>query len=164
MSTPVTGKIALVAGQRFGPIDPSIDNETIRQQLVAMGFADVAAAEVKSRREGDHEVIEFVKKAGTKGLDGAGLAAVLACTPPADSPRGRVAPAGLHLRDARLLRRLADGAMSCQEVLDLPMASILAAATFIAPDSGDAPTREGERLCQRCDQLPAIAGPAPSGW
>jgi Fe2+ transport system protein FeoA len=65
MTTPAT-KIVIVAGSRFS-VPAETDNEAVRQQLLAMGFADVASATIKTGDEGGQATVEFVKKAGTKG-------------------------------------------------------------------------------------------------
>jgi len=161
--TPAT-KIVIVAGQEFS-VSAETDNETIRQQLVSMGFADVATAKIEEgkRTAGEQELItvEFVKKAGTKGLSGAELAALLR-----EVPRASVATATTRLAPAqrRVLHDLASGAYT--------FASAAAAAAEIeaALDAAEAemyhqPSHEGAQLCSRVEPLSAAAAPScPSGW
>jgi hypothetical protein len=68
MTTPSPTKIIIVAGSRFS-VPFETDNEAVRQQLLAMGFADVASADVRVGNEAGQVTVEFVKKAGTKGSD-----------------------------------------------------------------------------------------------
>lgn len=153
-----TTKIVIVSGQEFSvPIET--DNEAIRQQLAGMGFADVAAATIqKGKRtvEGqDIETIEFVKKAGTKGLDGAALAALLGSVPPAPPPSRRSA-------GDELLTRLINGDLTIAEALadngDLIDNTLVAAREHTPRQS------QGAQLCAKSDRLPAVPVAAACAW
>jgi len=158
-------KIVIAAGTPF-TVPASLDNEAIRQQLVSMGFADVATATIQTggTREIDgvtYPTVEFVKKAGTKGLDGSALAALLAHLPPTSIASGpRIAP-----ESRQALRRLADGGYTVAEALadDRLLAGALDDAE--AANEPTRPSQEGVLLCERIDGLPAVAAPsAPCGW
>lgn len=61
-----TTKIIRVAGQDF-TVPATDDNESIRQQLIAMEFG-VKDATIKETKDAEGRVIvEFIKKVGTKG-------------------------------------------------------------------------------------------------
>lgn len=164
--TTASTKIVIVAGNRY-TVPAETDNEAIRQQLIAMGFADVASAEIKKGTDGEAETVEFVKKAGTKGLDAAALAALLARVPPLPVRSGAAASAGMHPADVQLLRRLATGQLTFEQALEGCILELLAAADMLAGRAFEveaAARRQGEVLCQRCDSIPAAAAAVPSGW
>lgn len=142
-------KIVIVAGQRFS-VASTYDNEAIRQYLLGQGFADVANAEIKTGKEGETPTVEFIKKAGTKGLLAAtAILERLARVP--SSPTGRPA-------DERLVTRLLAGELTFEEAVadDAAIDAINALAQSGNP--------HGARLCQRLDQLPAVAAPTRRGW
>ena len=120
MTTPEATKIVIVSGQEFS-VPAATDNEAIRQQLSGMGFADVAAATIqKGKRQIDGqevETIEFVKKAGTKGMDGAGLAQLLATVPPTTLPATR--RYGPTNEQAALLADLSEGDLTFEQAITL---------------------------------------------
>jgi hypothetical protein len=70
-------KIVIVAGQEFS-VPATTSNGAIREQLKQMGFADVANATIQTGTKDGIPTVEFVKKAGTKGLDPTRLVAALA--------------------------------------------------------------------------------------
>lgn len=156
-------KIVIVAGQEFS-VPANTDVEQIRQQLTAMGFADVAAATVQkgTRKVGEvtYETVEFVKKAGTKGaeLGGAELAALLASVPQAPGLHAR-RDASRDMREA--LRRLADETLTIGEAL--AAGDDLGRALMAIGHEG-CRTTEGETLCASCDQIDAVAAPVPCAW
>jgi len=118
MTTPQeTTKIVIVSGQEFS-VPSETDNEAIRTQLAGMGFTDVASATIsKGKRtiEGvEHETVEFVKKAGTKGLDGAELAELLGSVPRASLDR---MSGGLSRAQRLLLDRLVTNQLTIDEAL-----------------------------------------------
>ena len=154
MTTPST-KVVIVAGERFS-VPAETDNEAIRQQLLSMGFADVASATVKQGKDADGTpTIEFVKQAGTKGaLSPAALAVVLRRTP--------VAPIVTPSSYRYLLARLVAGDLTCTDVLTLPVTDALHATANEAEMMK--PTTQEDSLCTRLDQLSAIADAAPSAW
>lgn len=158
-------KIVIVAGQEFS-VPAETDNEAIRQQLTSMGFADVASATVQkgTRALGEErvETVEFVKKAGTKGLDGAGLAAVLAALPRAGTLQRLVI--GPTTEQAALVARLLDGDLTIDAALTTHQ-DALDAALDACQQEPPAPRVEGARLCDRIAPLAAVAAPsAPRGW
>lgn len=163
MTTPAT-KIVIVAGQEFS-VPAETDNEAIRTQLVSMGFTDVASATVQSgsRLVDGVQVptLEFIKKAGTKGMDGAALAVLLRqLAPTAAASR----TAGLTGKQRRLLddllaeRLTAEAALAAADELERIL-KILADQS-----SGFSSQQPGGQLCQRLDVLPAVAASAPSRW
>jgi hypothetical protein len=153
-------KIVIVAGQEFS-VPAETDNEAIRSQLTTMGFADVASATVQKgrRKVGDEEVetVEFVKKAGTKGVSGAELAGLLAQTPPKAPPTRTPG----KLRGRQLLQQLAAEALTIGDALG--DVEVIQEALQQVQHSGRV-ISEGEELCAACEPLPAVAVPAPSGW
>ena len=58
-------KIVIVAGQEFS-VPADTDNEAIRQQLLAQGFADVEEATIQAGKKTvddlEYETIEFVRE------------------------------------------------------------------------------------------------------
>jgi hypothetical protein len=136
-------KIVIVAGNQFS-VPRETATEVVRQQLLGMGFADVASAEAKEGKSADGTpTLEFVKRAGTKGLDGADLADLLRQVPPA--------PATLASLDAAAVAaRLLDEALTWGEALEQDAAGALDIVT------------EGGRLCTRLT-LPAVAAPV-AAW
>lgn len=163
MTTPEATKIVIVSGQEFS-VPAATDNEAIRQQLSGMGFADVAAATIqKGKRQVDGqevETIEFVKKAGTKGLDGAGLAQLLDTLPQSTLPPPVVI--GPNAEQAHLLQQLWDGELSFADALDHEpeLAQALDACGEVAPPH----SQEGAALCRTLDQLVAAPCAAPVAW
>lgn len=153
-------KIVIVAGQEFS-VPAETDNEAVRQQLAGMGFADVAAATIQKGKKAidgvEYETVEFVKKAGTKGLDGAELAALLAGVPRAAPP----AQAKLGRDERVLVQRLAAGTLTIGEALAHRAVLLEALERSVRPGRLQS---EGEALCAPCDVLPAVAAPAPSAW
>lgn len=161
MTTPQATKIVIVSGQEFS-VPAETDNEAIRTQLSGMGFADVASATItKGTRDVDGqkvETIEFVKKAGTKGMYGADLVALLDHVPAAKITRqGSINRSSRALLD-RLNNQqltfgdaLADGGHAIDEAL-------------IACSEYQSSSNEGAVLCDPCDHLPAVAAAAPCGW
>lgn len=146
-----TTKIAIVSGKEF-QVALEIDNETIRQHL-AKDFPDVASATIKtgSRKIGDqtYETVEFVKKAGTKGMDGAELGDVLRRVPRKDIDTRPATP------DMDLVRRLCHGGMTIAEVH--ATRDDLFAALYNAIETPSSGSKEGERLCSKLESIPAVA-------
>lgn len=163
MTTPQATKIVIVAGQEFS-VPAATDNEAIRTQLSGMGFTDVAAATIsKGTREVDGqkvETIEFVKKAGTKGLDGAGLADLLSTLKPVALPPLQLY--GPTPDQAELLDRLADGALTFDQALTIEPE--LAAALEACYDAPPTQRKEGAELCRTIDHLSPVAAAAPCAW
>lgn len=162
-TTTATSKIVIVSGQEFSvPIDT--DNEAIRQQLAGMGFADVAAATIQTGKrtvEGQElETIEFVKKAGTKGLDGPALAALLA-TLPADALPPPVL-CGPTAEQAHLLDQLHNGQLTFAEALD--QEETLTAALRACCEQPPSPSQKGVALCNQLSTLVAVPCAAPVAW
>lgn len=157
-------KIARVAGQEFGPIGMDVANETIRAQVLSMGFADVGSAEIKEEARtvegGTALVIEFVKRAGTKGLDSLELLALLRRLPPAQTPC-RVAD--LSAREVCELRRLQAGEMTVQEFLDdtLAWSAMQKLNQQVATRHT---TMGGTRLCMDLDRLTPAAIADGCAW
>jgi hypothetical protein len=156
-------KIVIVAGQEFS-VPAETDNEAIRSQLTTMGFADVASATVqKGKRKVDDEefeTVEFVKKAGTKGLSGAELAALLGQMVPAATAR-QTSQADRAARP--LVERYLAGELPIGEMLGR-REELTAALVRIEEEQGGRAKSEGEVLCEPCDLLPAVAAPAPCAW
>lgn len=142
-------KIVIAAGQEFS-VDVSADNEAIRSHLAAT-FPEVATAEIRQTTRTvdgvEIPVVEFVKKAGTKGLSGAELAARLMLV-----PRGRLPREGFTRQQADLLSRFMEGKMTVDEALAAENAILAAheAATGISR-----PVEEGARLCNVVCSAPA---------
>lgn len=160
MTTPTTAttKIVIASGQEFSvPIET--DNEAIRQQLAGMGFADVAAATIQKGTRivagQEIETIEFVKRAGTKGLHGPALAALLDRVPP-------IPPPSRHSAGDELLTRLIGGELTIAEALadngDL-IDNALATAREHTPRQS-----QGALLCAHSDRLPAVPAIAACAW
>jgi hypothetical protein len=144
MTTPTT-KIVIVAGQEFA-VPVETDNEAIREQLKHMGFADVANATVQTGKKDDGTpTIEFVKKAGTKGLEPRDLVAVFASVPAAPVNQ-LTAPA------ARLITQLTTCELTWDDALTHHVDALLAHV------EGCAFTSTGAALCTRLS-LPAVAVP-----
>ena len=155
-------KIVIVSGQDFS-VPVETDNEAIRQQLVSMGFADVASASIKKgTREVNGETVEtveFEKRAGTKGLDGNDLVQVLQALPEVALPRRSVR---LPQAARAIIRRLRRGEITLAELADsADIQLVLDRATMYRP----ALSEEGRRLCERIRDIPAAAAPSsPLGW
>lgn len=153
-------KIVIVAGQEFS-VPSETDNEAIRQQLASMGFADVASATVQRGKRtvaGEElETVEFVKKAGTKGLGGAELTALLASVPPADVP----GDSSLERTVGAALQQLGEETLAIGDALAIgePLIQALSHIT-----SYGRVTTQGETLCATCDKLDAVAASAPCAW
>ena len=159
MSEAPTTKIVIVSGQEFSvPIET--DNEAIREHLKGSGFPDVAAATIQSGTktvEGvTYQTIEFVKKAGTKGLGGAELAALLS-----DVAAEPLTLSRLPRSAAALLARLVEGELTIGEALanDDALTDALRDATGQQPRQS-----EGAMLCARIEHVPAVACAIPSRW
>jgi hypothetical protein len=164
MTTPTaTTKIVIVSGQEFS-VPADTDNEAIRKQLAGMGFADVASATIQTGKrtvEGqDVTTIEFVKKAGTKGLGGAELVALLSTLPPATLPPVR--HYGPTAPQAALLSELADAALTFDQALTL--GDELERALDTCHEGPPSPSMKGATLCRTLDQLVAVASAAPVAW
>jgi hypothetical protein len=115
-----------------------------------MGFADVANAEIKKGKEGEQEIIEFVKKAGTKGstITAADLVARLRHVPREPS----------EATDVALITRLLREQLTFEEAVgdDRVRAALRTLTTL--------PLQKGAGLCRTLDQLPAVADHDPRGW
>jgi hypothetical protein len=163
MTTPASTKIVIVSGQEYA-VPADTDNEQIRTQLTGMGFADVASAAIqKGKRtvEGQEvETIEFVKKAGTKGLDGRELAQLLGSVPAATLPTirryGPTAP------QAALLSDLADGMLTFEQAIGL--GTELEQSLDACCEQPPSPSQKGVTLCRTLDQLIAVPCVAPVDW
>lgn len=157
--TTATTKIVIVSGQEFSvPIET--DNEAIREHLKGSGFPDVAAATIQAGKkmigEVEHVTIEFVKKAGTKGLDGAELAAILQGVPAEQINLSRL-PASA----AALLARLVEGELTIGEAL----ANQDSLNQGLNDATGQQPCQsEGAMLCARIDHVGAVPCTTPSAW
>jgi hypothetical protein len=152
--TPPTALIVIVAGQRFS-VQSDTDAEAIRQQLLGMGFADVANAKATKGKDPDGTpTLEFVKQAGTKGLTGGDLAARLARVPAAPLPEEAAAA-------ARLVVRLFGEQLTFEEAVadDVALEALRATA---AQSSSSRIT--GAPLCQKLDALPAVASRDARAW
>lgn len=157
MTTPATKtKIVIVAGQEFS-VPAETENEAIKAQLLAMGFADVASATIQKGTRDGIETIEFVKKAGTKGLDGADLAALLGRVPPIAPP----AIGGLNAAQAAQIERLSTYALTVGELLDPAVEQALAVCRDRYASSNETQERA---LCTTVDTIPAVASPVALGW
>jgi hypothetical protein len=144
-------KIVIVAGNQFS-VPLATATEAVRQQLLGMGFADVASAEAKEGKSADGTpTLEFIKKAGTKGLDGAELAALLRQVPPVPVNRA-------SLDAVTIAARLLDEALTWGEALEQDAAGAL----DIVAGSNEGCATEGGRLCARL-ALPAAAAPV-AAW
>lgn len=158
-------KIVIVSGKEF-LIDTAVDNEAIRQHL-ANNFPDVAGATVVEGTrvvEGvSYKTVEFVKKAGTKGMEGGDLAALLRQVPRdmADDDR----PV-LSAVEYRWLLALQEGRLTFGDVTSMEQAEIVTAS--ISGSRSDSYSQQHERvvLCQKIDNLPAAAvgSDLPLGW
>lgn len=163
MTTPQATKIVIVSGQEFS-VPASTDNEAIRTQLSGMGFSDVAGATIQmgKRTVDGQEVqtIEFVKKAGTKGLDGAGLATLLATIAPTTLPRPTAY--GPDAGQSQLLMQLWDGELTITDAMDhvAELTKALDACYEQPPEK----STKGVALCHTLDQLVAVACAAPVAW
>jgi hypothetical protein len=142
-------KIVIVAGQQFS-VPAETDNEAIRAQLIGMGFADVQNATVKEGKQGETPTVEFVKKAGTKGgIEPADLVSRLRAVP-------RVAVASKNA--ALIVERLLAEQMTFDEAVTNNLA--INAMNALA----DMQNAKGVSLCQRLDELPAVASRHARGW
>lgn len=163
MTTPQATKIVIVSGQEFS-VPAETDNEAIRTQLAGMGFADVASATIQTGKrqvEGQEvQTIEFVKKAGTKGMDGAGLYGLLSTLPPSALPRP--AAYGPNAEQSQLLMRLWDGELTFADAIShvADLTKALDACYEQPPSKGT----KGVALCRTLDQLVAVACAAPVAW
>ena len=162
MTTPAPTKIVIVAGQEFS-VPADTDNEAIREHLKSNGFPDVAAATIQAGTKTvdgtEYQTIEFVKKAGTKGLSGADLAELLATVAPAplESTRHGLGRTGAALVGRLMSRRLTVG----EALADIEP---LMAALLECEGRSYTFTKEGVRLCERIDRVPAVACATPCGW
>lgn len=156
-------KIIIVAGQEFA-VPAETDNEAVRQQLLSMGFADVASASLKTSTrtlEGQEvPVIEFVKKAGTKGLTGAECAALLRRVPPTAPVRLTLLPRS----QAALIARLMAERLTCAEAM-AHLAELRDGLTemAVARTVDGIHRSKGAQLCRDIDPLPAAAADV-SAW
>jgi len=162
MTTPAT-KIVIVSGQEFS-VPAATDNEAIRTQLSGMGFADVASATIQTGKrtvDGQEvQTIEFVKKAGTKGMDGAELAQLLEAVPPATLPTVR--SYGPTAQQAALLDELSEAELTFDQAL--AMGDELERALDTCHEGPPTPSTKGANLCRTLDQLVAVASVAPVAW
>lgn len=163
MTTPQATKIVIVSGQEF-IVPADTDNEAIRTQLSGMGFADVASATIqKGKRtvEGQElDTIEFVKKAGTKGLSGAELAQMLASLPPSTLPPPITY--GPTAAQTALLMQLADGELTFADALDRE--ADLAKALDACGEDSPTRSKKGAALCTTLDQLVAQPCAVAVAW
>lgn len=163
MTTTDATKIVIVAGQEFS-VPASTDNEAIRSHLASQGFADVASATIQKgkRTVGEQtiETVEFVKKAGTKGMNGAELAALIGRAPAAPPPKARVV--GPTREQAQLLYNLRDGVLTIGQALTR-LDDLDGAITSYYRTS---PTNDfhGSRLCERLSLHPTPADTDVHGW
>lgn len=152
--TKPTTMIVVAAGQEFS-VPLGTPEQDIRSHLAAT-FPDVANATPQwSKRtvEGvEYKVLEFVKRAGTKGAD---LLELLADIPPLWD--GVLAPAALEL-----VRRFLSGNMKVGEALDLNLVTIIENV----PESSY--RTSGRTLCAQLDLLSPSPATNPaafeSGW
>lgn len=145
-------RIFIVSGQEFR-VDVAHDIEAVRSHLSGQ-FPDVATATVKNGArviDGvSYETVEFVKKAGTKGMDGGELAAILA-TVPAQWPNLE--------NPERLIERLLTGQLTLGQVADLHLADVIHRAAY------GVRTVYGGQVWDRITPLPgAAAADVPLGW
>lgn len=152
-TTTATTKIVIVSGQEFS-VPAETPEPEIRSHL-AQTFPDVASAEIKrGTKQIDgvtYQTIEFVKRAGTKGANGADIAAVLG------SILGlRLSPPPTAAR--HLLDRVRQGQATIAEALEGNVISTIEGL----PES----TQQiaGGTLCMSVDALPAVAASDPSAW
>lgn len=159
-------KIIIVAGQEFA-VPAETDNEAVRQQLLSMGFADVASASLKTSTrtlEGQEvPVIEFVKKAGTKGLTGAECAALLRRVPPTAPVRLTLLPRSQAALIALIARLMAER-LTCAEAM-AHLAELRDGLTemAVARTVDGIHRSKGAQLCRDIDPLPAAAADV-SAW
>jgi hypothetical protein len=162
MTTPAPTKIVIVSGQEFS-VPSDTDNEAIREHLKGSGFPDVAAATIQTgTRTIDGalvQTIEFVKKAGTKGLSGAELAQLLSAVAPSAIER---TPHGLDRAGAALIRHLIDGQLTIGQAL--ANEDILMAALLKCESRSYEISNEGARLCERIDRVSAVPCAVPCAW
>jgi hypothetical protein len=157
MSTPTAAKLVIVAGQEFSvPVDT--DNEAIRKQLQQMGFADVANATIQTGKKPDGTAtIEFVKKAGTKGVDIHALTVTLAHVPAAPVTKSQSA--------AVIASRFAEGDVTWGEAvsddLDRDMQEYANQQAESDEGCGRPVAAKGVQVCERLD-LPAVATAIPA--
>ena len=120
---PPTTRVVIVEGQQFS-VPYATPIEAIRQQLVQMGFANVASAKAV---EGTVDVegqllpsVEFVKQAGTKGLDTiAALVAAIVALPPVIV--ARPALVGPNAAEVALIAQLLDGGFTIEQLAEPTM-------------------------------------------
>jgi hypothetical protein len=159
-TTAPTTKIVIVSGQEF-TVSLETDNETIRESLKSAGFPDVANAQIQAGKKVvdgvEYQTIEFVKKAGTKGLDSALLAQLLAEVPAQRLPVDR-----LNRSAAALVRRLEEEDLTFGEAL-ARRKELIGAVSDLTGRS--VPLRnEGVQLCDSVDHIPAAPCVTPFGW
>lgn len=163
-TTAPTTKIVIVSGQEFSvPLDT--DNEAIRTQLSGMGFADVASATIQKGKKTvdgvEYETIEFVKKAGTKGLDSAELAQLLGQLDATELPI--LLTYGPTAQQAALLADLAESALTFAAALEAEPE--LTPALLACHETPPLCRTEGAELCIVLDGLsPVAARIGLSGW
>lgn len=161
MTTPATPttKIIIVAGQEFS-VPADTNNEDVRKQLSSMGFADVASATIQtgSRVLDGQEIptVEFIKKAGTKGMESADLVTLIARVPADRSPVRRRGPT---LAQQQLLIALAAGGLTMDAALRADLSGAFDAATpepsYMTP---------GRDLCRRLTARASAASIDVLGW
>lgn len=149
-----TERIIIVSGQEFRvPLATPLAD--VRAHL-AQTFPDVASAtEQKGKKKIDgveYETVEFIKKAGTKGLEFAAVVAALADLAPLPVPQ--------ILSHAELERiiELRAGNMTFAEALELDVIALVSALS--QPQS-----MNGVTLCNQLDNITPVAHAARSfGW
>ena len=162
MTTTAATKIVIVSGQEFS-VPADTDNEAIREHLKANGFPDVAAAQVQTGKRTvdgvEVQTIEFIKKAGTKGLSGAELAELLSTVP---AERMEDTTHGLSKSGAALLQQMLDGELTVGAAL-ADVEAVFGALLACESRSVIVNT-EGVVLCGRVDRAHAVPCAIPSGW
>lgn len=152
-------KVVIVSGHEFlVPADQA--NEAIRDYL-ASNFPDVAKAEIQDGTKVidgvTYPTIEFVKKAGTKGLDGGDLAELLGQVPARRLPKD-----SLDRSAAALIRRFEEGRLTFGEALR--DRRVLIGALESICEGGTTPLSEGAGLCDSVERIPAAPCTTLFGW
>lgn len=142
-------RIVIVEGQEFSvPVETT--TEQIRSHL-ATNFPNVASASVQYGKrviDGvEHQTLEFVKKAGTKGLDGDELATLLAAVP--------AAQVTIQQHEA-VIDQLLLGQLTFEEALHPSVSTAVDA--ILAFD-----IHPGATVCHMLDTLVPVAT-KPRGW
>jgi hypothetical protein len=159
--TPAT-KIVIVSGQEFS-VPADTDVEAIRSALKG-DFPDIATATIqKGTREiagVTYETVEFVKRAGTKGLGAGDLAQLLRLVP--SQLRQATGPG-----KPQVLRALLTGQLTASEAVAQVDALLAAIAEYGTASWGRAgfATQEVRACVQLLDTLQPVAAPcAPRSW